>query len=60
MRPQEEVEMVGHEAIASQSHRDLFMSLSHEVHECRKVIVLVKDVAATIAPIQDMVDVSAS
>ncbi len=52
--------MVGHEAIASQSHRDFFMSLSDEVHKCRKVIVLVKDVAATIAPIQDMVDVSAS
>lgn len=51
--------MVGHQAIAGQSHWHFFVSLSHEVHKRRKVIILVKDVAAPIAPIQDMVDVPA-
>lgn len=35
------------------------MSFSHEVHECRKVVILMKNVVAAIAPIKDMVDVPA-
>ena len=34
----------------------LFMSLLHQVHKRGKVIILVKDVAVAIAPIQDMVN----
>jgi hypothetical protein len=32
------------------------MSLPHQLHKRGKVIILVKDVAAAIAPIQDMVN----
>ena len=32
------------------------MSLLHQVHKRGKVIILVKDVAVAIAPIQDMVN----
>ena len=40
----------------SHTHRHLFMSLLHQVHKRGKVIILVKDVAVAIAPIQDMVN----
>ncbi len=55
-QPQQQVEMVCHETIPGQPHWDLFVSLPHQTHKRSEVIILVKDVTATIAPIQDMVN----
>jgi hypothetical protein len=56
MRPQQQVEMVCHQTIPGQPHRYLFVSLPHQVHKRGEVIILMKDIAAAIAPIQDMVN----
>jgi len=56
MRPQQQVEMVCHETKTGQPHRHFFVSLPHQIHKRREVILLVKDVAAAIAPIQDMIN----
>lgn len=56
MRPQEQVEMVCQETIPSQPHRYLFVSLPHQVHKRGEVVILMKDIAATITPVEDMVN----
>jgi hypothetical protein len=48
--------MVCHQTKTCQSHRHLFVSLPHQVYKRGKVINLVGDVTAAIAPIQDMVN----
>ncbi len=49
MRPQQQVEMVCHQTKTCQPHRHVFMSFSHETHKRREVIILMKDVTASIA-----------
>jgi hypothetical protein len=56
MRPQQQMEMVCHQAKTRQPHRHLFVRLPHQVHKRREVVILMKNIAATIAPIQDMVN----
>jgi hypothetical protein len=55
MRPQQQVEVVFHETIPSQPHRHFFVSLPH-THKRGEVIILMKDITASIAPVQDMVN----
>ena len=52
------MKVIGHQTITNQSHRDLFMCLSHERDEGRKVVWFVEDIGSTISLIQDMVNVS--
>jgi hypothetical protein len=56
MRPQQQVEMVCHQTISSQPHRNFFVSLPHQTHKRGEVIIFMKNVTATIAPVQDMVN----
>ena len=55
MRPQQQVEMVCHQTISSQPHRHFFVSLPHQTHKRREVVILMKNGMATIAPVEDMV-----
>ena len=56
MRPQEQVEMTGHQTIRCQPHRHLVVSLPNQTHKRRKVVIRVGDVTSTIAPVQDMIN----
>ena len=58
MRPQNHVKMVVHQTVPCQSHGHLLMSLPHEIHKRREVIIFVKHITATIAPVEDMVNKS--
>ncbi len=56
MWPQKQVEMVCRQTKSSQPHRYLFVSVPHQVHKRGEVIILMKDIAAAIAPVQDVVN----
>ncbi len=56
MRSQQQVEIVCHQTKSSQPHRYLFMSLPHQVHKRGEVIILMKDIIAAIAQVQDVVN----
>ncbi|HMP71453.1 MAG TPA: hypothetical protein PKA76_19045, partial [Pirellulaceae bacterium] len=56
MWPQQQVEMVCHQTKTSQPLPYLFVSLPHQVHKRGEVIILMKDIVAAIAPVQDMVN----
>jgi len=60
MQPQQQVEMVCHQTKPGQPHRHFFVSLPHQVHKRGEVIILMKDIAAAIAPVQDLVNKSPS
>lgn len=57
--PEDEVEMVGHQAIGEQAHGDAFASLTQQFDEGGVIAVFVEDGTAAIAPIEDMVTVAA-
>ena len=53
------MEVVGHQAIGEQAHAASFAGLAQELDEGGEVAVLVKDGAAAIAPVEDMVAIAA-
>ena len=60
MRPQQQMKMVCHQTKPRQPHRHLLVSLQHQVDKRGEVVILVKDVTLAIAPVQDMVNKTAS
>ena len=52
--------MVCHQTKTYQPHPHFFVSLPHQVHKRGEVVIFMKDVAAAIAPVQDMVNKSTS
>ena len=48
--------MVCHLTKPSQPHRHLFVSFLHQIHKRGEVVIFVKDVAAAIASIRDVVN----
>ena len=48
--------MVCHQTKPGQPHRYFLVNFLHQVHKCGEVVILVKDVTAAIAPVQDMVN----
>ena len=55
MRPQQQVKVVCHQTIPSQPHRHFLVSLRHQAHKRGEVIIVVKNIAAAIALVQDIV-----
>ena len=53
--PEFQVKMIVHQAIPDQSHLCLFVSLMHKSHKGREVLVLMKNVSPTIAPVKDVI-----
>ena len=49
--------MVCHQTKPRQPHRHFFLSLPHETNEGSEIVLVVEDIAATIAPVQDMVNI---
>ena len=57
--PEDEVEMVGHEAVAADAHGEAFAGEGHEIDEGLIVVVVVEDAGAAVAAVDDVVaDVS--
>jgi len=53
------MKMVGHEAIADQAHWNPLVCLTHQPDKRGEVLVLVKNIRATIPAIEDMIDIVA-
>lgn len=60
MRPQQQVEMVCHQTKPGQPHRYFLMSFPHQLHKRGEVAILVEDITAAIAPVEDMVNKTTS
>jgi len=52
--------MICHQTKPGQPHRHFLVGLPHQVHKRGEVVILVKDVTAAIAPVQDMVNKTTS
>jgi hypothetical protein len=60
LRPQYEVEMIGHQAITEQPHsRRALASLPQELDEGGEIAAFMKNSAAPVAPVEDMVTIAA-
>ena len=46
--------MVCRQTKTGQPYRHFLVSLPHQVHKCGEVVILMKDVTAAIAPVQDV------
>ena len=55
MRPEQQMKMIGHQAIPDQSHRNLFVSLLHKSHKGGEVFVLMKYIRPTVAPVEHVI-----
>ena len=49
-----QVKMFCHQTKPGQPHRYFLVSFLHQVHKCGEVVILVKDVTAAIAPVQEV------
>ena len=58
VRPQNQVKMIGHQAMPDQSHGYLVMRLPHQVNERKKVFRLVEDIIACVPSIENVINVS--
>ncbi len=59
-RPQREMEMVRHQAISEHAHGQTLAGVGKECLERLVVAVLVKDLSAAVAPIDDVVAIAAA
>ena len=55
-RPQNQVPMIGHEAVSEQVDLGMFLRLTEQLDECGIIGVLVKDSAAVVPAIKDVID----
>jgi len=53
--PDDEVEMVGYEALAEQPHRDAQANLGEQAEECGVVPLVTEDLNPGVAPVEDVV-----
>ena len=58
VRPEQQMKMIGHQAITDQSHRNLFVSLLHQSDKGSEVFIFMKNIRPTIAPIEHMIQIS--
>jgi len=54
-RPQNQVKMVRHQTVTGRSHGHLLIFLTHQVHEGKIIFRLVKDVIASVTPIENVI-----
>ncbi len=60
MRPENEVEVVGHEAVGQQAHRHLVLGLAQDTLEGGVVAVFVENGGTSHGAVEDVVDIAAS
>ena len=58
-RPEDEMEVVGHEAIGQEADRDAFAGLAEQLEEGSEIAVLVEDGAARVPAVENVVAVTA-
>lgn len=55
MRPDDKMEVVGHQAISDQSHRQSDRGFENRIEESREILSPVKDLDPSVASIEDMI-----
>jgi hypothetical protein len=59
MRPKQKMEMISHQTIPDDAHRNSLVRGHHQLDERGKVVRLVKDIIPPVSSIEDMIDKAA-
>ena len=55
MGPQDKVEVVGHQAVGEDAHREAFAGQADQLDERRVIVVIVEDGGAGVSSVEDVV-----
>ena len=58
IRPQQQVKMIGHQAVAGQPHRNSLVTFAHQCDESEKVVWFMEDIATPVPAIENVINES--